>query len=193
MIEHQTIRVGDAALHVATAGQGKPLLLLHGWPEFWLTWEPVMQRLADRYRLIAPDLRGFGDSDKPPGLFGADAHAADMLGVLDALGIEQAGIVGHDVGGAVMQPLACRRTDGAICACCNRWMGSMPRCTYACNIACTKATGVSARATDGAARAGRVGGESVAAGMGDIVAAFATVQAPTRSGNGLCSSHLARC
>ena len=106
MIEHQTIRVGDAALHVATAGQGKPLLLLHGWPEFWLTWEPVMQRLADRYRLIAPDLRGFGDSDKPPGLFGADAHAADMLGVLDALGIEQAGIVGHDVGGAVMQPLA---------------------------------------------------------------------------------------
>ena len=47
------------------AGEGPPLLLLHGWPEFWLTWAPVMERLADRFELIAPDLRGFGTSDKP--------------------------------------------------------------------------------------------------------------------------------
>jgi pimeloyl-ACP methyl ester carboxylesterase len=81
-------------------------LLLHGWPEFWLTWEPVMARLADRHTLFAPDLRGFGDSDKPEGPFGPDQHAADMLALMDALDLKQAGIVGHDVAGALMQPLA---------------------------------------------------------------------------------------
>lgn len=65
-----------------------------------------MERLSSRYRLIAPDLRGFGDSEKPDGPFGPADHATDMIALLDALGIRQAGIVGHDVGGAVMQPLA---------------------------------------------------------------------------------------
>ncbi len=106
MIEHLHIRANGAVFHVARAGTGKPLLLLHGWPEFWLTWEPVMTRLAGRYSLIAPDLRGFGDSDKPDGAYGPDQHTADMLALMDALGIELAGVVGHDVGGAVMQPLA---------------------------------------------------------------------------------------
>ena len=104
-MEHLTIRANDAAFHVARTGKGPPLLLLHGWPEFWLTWEPVMARLADRHTLYAPDLRGFGDSDKPDGPYGPDQHAADMLALMDALGIAQAGVVGHDVGGAVMQPM----------------------------------------------------------------------------------------
>ncbi|WJR78653.1 alpha/beta hydrolase [Bradyrhizobium sp. NP1] len=105
-MEHLTIRANGAAFHVARTGSGAPLLLLHGWPEFWLTWEPVMQHLADRFTLLAPDLRGFGDSDKPDGPYGPDQHASDMLALMDALGIEAAGIVGHDVGGAAMQPLA---------------------------------------------------------------------------------------
>jgi pimeloyl-ACP methyl ester carboxylesterase len=106
MIEHHNIKANGATFHVARRGSGKPLLLLHGWPEFWLTWEPVMARLSDRYSLIAPDLRGFGDSDKPDGAYGPDQHTADMLALMDALGIERFGVVGHDVGGAVMQPLA---------------------------------------------------------------------------------------
>ncbi len=106
MIEHLMIRANGAAFHVARSGAGKPLLLLHGWPEFWLTWEPVMTRLADRFSLIAPDLRGFGDSDKPEGPYGPDQHTSDMLALMDALGIRRFGVVGHDVGGAVMQPLA---------------------------------------------------------------------------------------
>ncbi len=69
-IHHSTVDVNGAKLHVARLGSGPPLLLLHGWPEFWLTWEPVMLRLADRFELIVPDLRGFGDSDKPLGPFG---------------------------------------------------------------------------------------------------------------------------
>src|SRR4029077_9446909 len=105
-MEHLTIDANGAAFHVARTGAGPPLLLLHGWPEFWLTWESVMARLADRFTLLAPDLRGFGDSDKPIGPFGPDQHASDMLALLDAIGLHQVGIVGHDVGGALMQPLA---------------------------------------------------------------------------------------
>jgi pimeloyl-ACP methyl ester carboxylesterase len=105
-IEHLTVRANGAALHVARCGTGAPLLLLHGWPEYWLTWEPVMRRLAARHTLIAPDLRGFGDSDKPESPFGPADQAADMVALLDALGIDRAGIVGHDVGGAVIQALA---------------------------------------------------------------------------------------
>jgi pimeloyl-ACP methyl ester carboxylesterase len=105
-MEHLTVRANGAAFHVARAGQGQPLLLLHGWPEFWLTWKPVMERLQDRFLLVAPDLRGFGESDKPAAEFGPQDHAADMLALLAALGIERAGVVGHDVGGAVMQALA---------------------------------------------------------------------------------------
>ncbi len=105
-MEHLTVRANGAAFHVARVGQGRPLLLLHGWPEFWLTWEPVMARLADRFQLIAPDLRGFGDSDKPERPFGAADHCADMFSLLDALGVGKVGVVGHDVGGGVMQPMA---------------------------------------------------------------------------------------
>ena len=111
MIEHRTVQANGASFHVAQIGRGQPLFLLHGWPEFWLTWEPVMVRLADRFRLIAPDLRGFGDSDKPAGPFGAQDHADDLLAILDALEIERAGVVGHDVGGAVMQALGRQAPD----------------------------------------------------------------------------------
>jgi len=105
-MQHQTVEANGGSFHVVTAGSGPPLLLLHGWPEFWLTWEPVIHRLADRYTLIAPDLRGFGDSSKPADLWGATDHAADLLALLDVLELGKVGVVGHDVGGAVMQSLA---------------------------------------------------------------------------------------
>ena len=105
-IQHSAIPVSDGLIHVARVGQGRPLLLLHGWPEFWFTWEPVMLRLADRFDVIAPDLRGFGDSSKPDGPFGAAQHAADLFAVLDQLGLEQVSLVSHDLGGAVAQAMA---------------------------------------------------------------------------------------
>ncbi|PXW65969.1 alpha/beta hydrolase [Methylobacterium sp. B4] len=108
-IRHESVSTNGVQLHFAQAGSGRPLVLLHGWPEFWLTWEPVMHRLADRFSLIAPDLRGFGASEKPdPGpsdQAGPEVHAADILGLLNALGIERAGLVGHDVGASVGQAL----------------------------------------------------------------------------------------
>jgi pimeloyl-ACP methyl ester carboxylesterase len=105
-MKHHTIEANGARFHVAVEGSGPALLLLHGWPEYWATWDPVMQLLADRFTLYAPDLRGFGDSDKPAGPWGAPAHAQDMQALIEALGLERVGVVGHDVGGALMQPLA---------------------------------------------------------------------------------------
>jgi pimeloyl-ACP methyl ester carboxylesterase len=98
------------SLHLARAGSGRPLLLLHGWPEFWLTWAPCMRRLEARFQLLAPDLRGFGASDKPSTgpsrAAGPEVHAADALALLDHLGIAKVGVVGHDVGAYVAQALA---------------------------------------------------------------------------------------
>jgi pimeloyl-ACP methyl ester carboxylesterase len=105
-MESATVSANGAKLHFIKTGHGAPLVLLHGWPEFSLTWRPVMERLADRFKLIAPDLRGFGDSSKPDGLWGAAEHAADLLALLDHLGLERVGVIGHDVGGAVMQAFA---------------------------------------------------------------------------------------
>ena len=85
-MEHLTIRANGAQFNVVKTGTGEPLLLLHGWPEFWLTWEPVMERLQDRFTLIAPDLRGFGKTDKPVEPFGPPDHAKDMIALLDAFG-----------------------------------------------------------------------------------------------------------
>ena len=114
-IRHDTVTANGVQLHVARTGAGRPLVLLHGWPEFWLTWEPVMVRLADRFSLIAPDLRGFGASEKPdPGpsdQAGPEVHAADILGLLDGLGIERAGLVGHDVGASIGQALGRTNPD----------------------------------------------------------------------------------
>jgi pimeloyl-ACP methyl ester carboxylesterase len=102
-------QVNDARLHYLRCGAGDPVLLLHGWPEFSLTWEPVMRRLADRFDLVAPDLRGFGRSEKPAGPSNradAEAHATDMLGLMDALSLARVSIVSHDVGAYVAQALA---------------------------------------------------------------------------------------
>jgi pimeloyl-ACP methyl ester carboxylesterase len=106
-ITSQTIVINDVPIHYARCGQGESLVLLHGWPEFWLTWRPVMERLADRFDLIAPDLRGFGQSGHPDPApsdrVGPDVHLADLLGLLDALELGKVGIVSHDIGAYVAQ------------------------------------------------------------------------------------------
>jgi pimeloyl-ACP methyl ester carboxylesterase len=88
---------------------------LHGWPEFWLVWRPVIASLSDHFELIAPDLRGFGDTDKPsPGpdsTATADRHAQDMLGLMEALGFERYGVVGADLGAYVAQAMSYRAPD----------------------------------------------------------------------------------
>ena len=93
------VPVGDLQVHVAEAGAGPPLVLLHGWPQHWYSWRRVVPLLADSYRLVMPDLRGHGWTSVPPGGYDKEQLATDLLGLLDALELPEVGLVGHDWGG----------------------------------------------------------------------------------------------
>ena len=89
-------------LHVAEAGDpdAPAILAVHGWPQHWWVWRDVIPALADTHRVICPDLRGQGWSGQPDdGDFAKDRFADDLLALLDVLGIERAGYLGHDWGG----------------------------------------------------------------------------------------------
>jgi epoxide hydrolase 4 len=97
--------VGDGLrLHYKEAGEGPLVLLLHGFPEFWLSWRLQMAPLAAAgFRVIAPDLRGYNLSSRPSGVdaYGVDKLAADIRGLVRELGAESACLAGHDWGGTV--------------------------------------------------------------------------------------------
>lgn len=116
-IRHSFVVANGVRHHVAECGAGPPLILLHGWPEFWAAWEPMFARLSHRYRLIAPDFRGFGESDnphhQPTDTVNATSLADDIAAVMDVMGLERAGIVGHDVGANVMLSLGLRHAGRA--------------------------------------------------------------------------------
>jgi pimeloyl-ACP methyl ester carboxylesterase len=102
-VEHRWLDIpgngGRIGLHLAEAGAGAPVLLLHGWPQHWWCWRKVIEPLRGHYRLLMPDLRGFGWSEAPGGGYSAVAFAHDAVRLLDALALERAHVVGHDWGG----------------------------------------------------------------------------------------------
>lgn len=99
MVSHSYVRAGGLSFHVAEAGEGEPLLMLHGWPQHWYMWRDVIPELAKTYRVICPDLRGLGWSQAPRTGYEKEALANDMLSLMDALGLERVRLVGHDWGG----------------------------------------------------------------------------------------------
>ncbi|MGD9573646.1 MAG: alpha/beta fold hydrolase [Thermoleophilia bacterium] len=105
------VPAGDVTIAVATAGQGPPLLLLHGYPQTRACWHRVAPALAERFTVVAADLRGYGDSSKPPGdpdhaAYSKRAMAADMVAVMAALGHDRFAVAGHDRGGRVAHRMA---------------------------------------------------------------------------------------
>ena len=100
-IAHDFVEAAGLRFHVAEAGDGEPLLMLHGWPQHWYMWRHVMPRLAKRYRVIAVDLRGFGWSDAPAGGYEKETLAADVLAVMDAMDLDRVRLMGHDWGGYI--------------------------------------------------------------------------------------------
>jgi pimeloyl-ACP methyl ester carboxylesterase len=99
-VEHRFISARGLRFHVAEAGSGEDVVLcLHGWPQHWYEWRNLMPALADRHRVLAMDLRGFGWSDAPPRGYEKENMADDVLAVLDELGLERVKLVGHDWGG----------------------------------------------------------------------------------------------
>lgn len=89
-----------------TRGEKPALVLLHGWPQTSACWEEVTPALAEHFRVIAPDLRGYGFSDKPGQGYEKKSMAADIRALLDHLGIERCSIVGHDRGARVAHRFA---------------------------------------------------------------------------------------
>lgn len=104
---HRDYAVNGVRLHVAEAGQGPLVLLVHGFPGFWWSWRHQIPALAGAgFRVMAPDLRGYGASDKPPRGYDAVTASADLAGLIRSAGERDAVVVGHDWGGLLAWSVA---------------------------------------------------------------------------------------
>jgi pimeloyl-ACP methyl ester carboxylesterase len=110
-VDHLFVRAGKLEFHLAVAGEGEPVLLLHGWPQHWYAWREVIPELAKRRRVMAMDLRGFGWTDIAWEGFEKENMADDIARVLDELEIDRVAVVGHDWGGWIGLLLAVRRPE----------------------------------------------------------------------------------
>jgi pimeloyl-ACP methyl ester carboxylesterase len=97
-VEHRWVETARLRVHLAEAGSGEPLILLHGWPQHWYAWRRLIPELASDYRVICPDLRGLGWSEAPASGYWKEDLATDLLALLDALSLGSARMIGHDWG-----------------------------------------------------------------------------------------------
>jgi pimeloyl-ACP methyl ester carboxylesterase len=107
----RTVTANGVALNVAIAGTGPAVLLLHGFPHTWTLWSTVIPHLAASRTVIAPDLRGLGDSERTASGYDAATTAADAVALLDALGVAEADVVGIDLGAPTATLLALTAPD----------------------------------------------------------------------------------
>ena len=104
---HRSVSANGTRFHVAESGDGPLVLLLHGFPEFWWTWRRQLSSLSEAgYRVVAPDLRGYGASDKPPRGYDLVTAASDAAGLVRSLGEANAVVIGHDWGGLIAWTMA---------------------------------------------------------------------------------------
>ncbi len=113
-VSHRYVQLDEVRLHVAEAGEGPLVVMLHGFPEYWYSWRfqiPVLVRQG--FRVVAPDMRGYNLSDKPTSVraYRVERLAADVAQLIEALGESQAAVVGHDWGGMVAWWFAMRHPD----------------------------------------------------------------------------------
>ncbi|MGI8640444.1 MAG: alpha/beta fold hydrolase [Pyrinomonadaceae bacterium] len=113
-IKFDYAQIGGVKIHYATAGEGEKLvILLHGFPEFWYSWRRQLTALSDEYTVVAPDMRGYNLSDKPPNVedYSIDKLVDDITGLIRYLGREQAAVVGHDWGASVAWAIAIKNPE----------------------------------------------------------------------------------
>ena len=100
-VDHKFVDAGGLRTHVALAGEGPPVVMLHGWPQHWYLWRDVIPALAPHARVICPDLRGFGWTEVTRHGYEKDQLMRDVVAVLDELGVDDFVLAGHDWGGYV--------------------------------------------------------------------------------------------
>jgi pimeloyl-ACP methyl ester carboxylesterase len=100
-VRHHTVQANGIKQHVVEAGHGPPVVLLHGFPETWYAWRKQIPALSEHFRLIVPDLRGYGETEKPPTGYDKRTIAADIHALMQVFGIGRAPIIGHDRGARV--------------------------------------------------------------------------------------------
>src|SRR5437899_9178118 len=113
-VTHHTIETNGIRIHLAEAGAGPLVVLCHGFPESWHSWRHQLSALAEAgFHVVAPDMRGYGQTDRPDEInqYTLLHLIGDMVGLLDALGAEQAVIAGHDWGAPVAWHAALLRPD----------------------------------------------------------------------------------
>jgi pimeloyl-ACP methyl ester carboxylesterase len=103
---HRTAVVNGFRMHYVIAGDGYPVVLLHGWPQSCYAWRKIIPSLAERFTVIAPDLRGLGNSDRPMAGYDKRTLASDVYALVQSLGFSKIGLTGHDWGGVVAYYLA---------------------------------------------------------------------------------------
>ncbi|WP_370152566.1 alpha/beta fold hydrolase [Bradyrhizobium japonicum] len=113
-LTHKRVKTNGVTLYFVTAGRGPVVLCMHGWPQNHREFLPLIERLGDRFSFIAPDLRGYGDSDKPYEGFEPKTIAEDMIGLLNAENVKQFHILSHDLGGPPSVALAYLASDRAL-------------------------------------------------------------------------------
>src|SRR5499427_4949091 len=114
VVAHRMVEANGIRLHIAEQGQGPLVVLCHGFPESWYSWRHQLTALAAAgFHAVAPDMRGYGQSDRPQAIdqYTLFHLVGDMVGLLDAFGVEQAAIAGHDWGAPVAWHAALLRPD----------------------------------------------------------------------------------
>lgn len=106
--ERRRVAANGVEINLVMGGKGPPVLLLHGYPQTHAIWRKIAPRLAEHWTVVASDLRGYGDSSKPPGLpdhsnYSKREMARDQLESMRALGVDRFHLVGHDCGARVAQ------------------------------------------------------------------------------------------
>ncbi|WP_413249231.1 alpha/beta fold hydrolase [Sinomonas flava] len=110
-VTHRWVDVGGLSMHLAEAGEGDPLILLHGFPQNWWEWHGLIPRLAEHFHVIAVDQRGFGWTDAPRRGYDAATLVRDIVRLMERLDVPRARFLTHDWGALVAQLLAMERPD----------------------------------------------------------------------------------